>query len=106
MADAILYGVVQKIIESLGSSTLQQVVSIWGFKDDLEKMSNTVSTIQAVLEDAEDQQVQSSQVRDWLTKLRDAVFDAEDLLSYFSSQMFRRKVISGDAMLNLGCSTP
>ena len=37
MADAILYGVVQKIIESLGSSTLKQIGSIWGLKDDLEK---------------------------------------------------------------------
>ena len=87
MADAILYGVVRKIIESLGSSTLQQVVSIWGFKDDLEKMSNTVSTIQAVLEDAEDQQVQNRQVKNWLMKLREAVFDADDLLSEFSTRV-------------------
>ncbi|XP_050263442.1 putative disease resistance protein RGA4 [Quercus robur] len=98
MADAILYGVVQKIIESLGSSTLQQVGSIWGFKDDLEKMSNTVSTIQAVLEDAEDQQVQSRQVRDWLTKLRDAVFDADDLLSEFSTHVLRQNVMGGGRM--------
>ncbi|XP_023892157.1 putative disease resistance protein RGA1 [Quercus suber] len=98
MADAILYGVVRKIIESLGSSTLQQVGSIWGFKDDLEKMSNTVSTIQAVLEDAEDQQVQSRQVRDWLTKLRDAVFDADDLLSEFSTHVLRQNVMGGGKM--------
>ncbi|KAL4614437.1 hypothetical protein ACB092_07G054900 [Castanea dentata] len=98
MADAILYGIVRKIIESLGSSTLQQVGSIWGFKDDLEKMSNTISTIQAVLEDAEDQQVQSCQVRDWLTKLRDAVFDADDLLSEFSTHVLWQNVMGGSKM--------
>uniref|UniRef100_A0A7N2MVG2 Uncharacterized protein n=1 Tax=Quercus lobata TaxID=97700 RepID=A0A7N2MVG2_QUELO len=98
MADAILYGVVQKIIESLGSSTFQQVGSICGFKDVLEKMSKTVSTIQAVLGDAEDQQVQSSQVRDWLTKLRDAVFDADDLLSEFSTHVLRQNVMGGSKM--------
>ena len=43
-------------------------------KDELEKMSNTVSAIQAVLEDAEEMQVNNRQVRDWLMKLRDAVF--------------------------------
>ena len=66
MADAILYGIAQKIIESLGSSTLKQIGSIWGVKDDLEKMKSTVSTIQAVLADAEQQQVENHQVKDWL----------------------------------------
>ena len=80
MADAILYGIARKIIETLGSSTLKQIGSIWGVKDDLRKMKNTVSTIQAVLQDAEEQQDKNHQVKDWLMKLRDAVFDADDLL--------------------------
>ncbi|KAK4564518.1 hypothetical protein RGQ29_006549 [Quercus rubra] len=96
MADAILYGVVQKIIESLGSSTLKQIGSIWGVNDELEKMKNTLSTIQAVLEDAEEQQVKNHQVKDWLMKLRDAAFDADDLLSEFSTHVLRQKVMGGD----------
>ncbi|KAM4097916.1 hypothetical protein ACJW30_07G037700 [Castanea mollissima] len=96
MADAILYGVVQKIIESLGSFTLKQIGSIWGVKDDLEKMNKTVLAIQAVLQDAEEQQVQNHQVKLWLNNLRDVVFDADDLLSEFSTHVFRRKVMGGD----------
>ncbi|KAM3741973.1 hypothetical protein ACB098_07G037200 [Castanea mollissima] len=96
MADAILYGVAQKIIESLGSSTLKQIGSIWGVKDDLEKMNKTVLAIQAVLQDAEEQQVQNHQVEQWLNNLRDVVFDADDLLSEFSTHVFRRKVMGGD----------
>ncbi|KAM3742054.1 hypothetical protein ACB098_07G043400 [Castanea mollissima] len=98
MANAILYGVVQKIIVSLGSSTLQQVGSIWGFKDDLEKMSNTVSTIQAVLGDAEEQQVNNHQVKNWLMKLKEAVFDADDLLSEFSTHVLRQNVMGSSKM--------
>ncbi|XP_050259698.1 putative disease resistance protein RGA4 [Quercus robur] len=98
MADAILYGVVQKIIESLGSSTLKKIRSIWGVQDELEKMNDTVLTIQAVLEDAEEQQVQNHQVEHWLTKLREVVFDADDLLSELSTHVFRRKVMGGDKM--------
>ena len=90
MADAILYGVVQTIIESLGSSTLNQIGSIWGVKDDLKKMNNTVLTIQAVLQDAEEQQVKNHQVKDWLMKLRDAAFDADDLLSEFTTRVAAR----------------
>ncbi|XP_030941520.1 putative disease resistance protein RGA1 [Quercus lobata] len=98
MADAILYGVVRTIIVSLGSSTLQQVGSIWGFEDDLEKMSNTVSTIQAVLGDAEEQQGSNHQVKNWLMKLREAVFDADDLLSEFSTHVLRQNVMGGGKM--------
>ena len=99
MADAILYGVVQKIIESLGSSTLKQIGSIWGVKDDLEKMKETVLAIQAVLEDAEEQQVKNHQVKDWLMKLRDVVFDADDLLSEFNTRVLRQKVMGGDKIV-------
>ncbi|XP_065633822.1 disease resistance protein RGA2-like [Quercus suber] len=95
MADAILYGVVQTIIESLGSSTLNQIGSIWGVDDELEKMKNTISTIQAVLEDAEEQQVKNHQVKDWLMKLRDAAFDADDLLSEFSTHVLQLEVKDG-----------
>ncbi|KAK4564487.1 hypothetical protein RGQ29_006523 [Quercus rubra] len=95
MADAILYGVVQTIIESLGSSTLNQIGSIWGVNDELEKMKNTISTIQAVVEDAEEQQVKNHQVKDWLMKLRDAAFDADDLLSEFSTYVLQQEVMDG-----------
>jgi Leucine-rich repeat (LRR) protein len=103
MAEAILYCVTQTIIESLGSSTLQQIGSIWGVKAEFEKMTNTVSTIQAVLQDAEEQQVNNRQVRDWLMKLRDAVFDADDLLSNFSTHVLRQRVMGADKMPKKVC---
>uniref|UniRef100_A0A7N2RD33 Disease resistance protein RGA3 n=1 Tax=Quercus lobata TaxID=97700 RepID=A0A7N2RD33_QUELO len=95
MADAILYGVVQTIIESLGSSTLQPIGSIWGVKDDLEKMKNTVLAIQAVLKDAEEQQVENHQVKHWLMNLRDAVYDADDLLSEFTTHVLQLEAMDG-----------
>uniref|UniRef100_A0A2N9F9V8 Disease resistance N-terminal domain-containing protein n=1 Tax=Fagus sylvatica TaxID=28930 RepID=A0A2N9F9V8_FAGSY len=103
MAEAILYGVAQTIIERLGSSTFQEIGSIWGIKDEFYKMTNTVSTIQAVLHDAEDQQVNNRQVKDWLMKLRDAVFDADDLLSEFSTHILRQRVMGGHKMPKKVC---
>ena len=98
MADAILYGVAEKIIESLGSSTLKQIGSIWGVNDELEKMSNTVLTIQAVLQDAEEQQVENHHIKHWLITLREVVFDADDLLGKFSTHVFQQRVMDGDKM--------
>ena len=48
---------------------------------DLKKIKNTVSTILAVLVDAAEQQNHNHQVRDWLEKLKDAVYEADDLKS-------------------------
>ncbi|XP_075674038.1 putative disease resistance protein RGA4 [Castanea sativa] len=98
MADAILYGVAQSIIVRSGSFINQQIRLIRGVKAELQKMNHTVSTILAVLHDAEEQQVENHQAKDWLLKLTDAVFDADDLLSEFSTHALRQRVMDSDKM--------
>ncbi|KAL5719148.1 hypothetical protein ACHQM5_011969 [Ranunculus cassubicifolius] len=51
-----------------------------GVNKELEKLSETLSTIQAVLVDAEVKQINDKPMRDWLRKLKDAAYDAEDIL--------------------------
>ena len=50
MVEAIPFGIARKIIELLGSATFKEIGSIWGtdVKDDIEKLKNTVSSVQAV----------------------------------------------------------
>uniref|UniRef100_A0A2N9I0S0 Uncharacterized protein n=1 Tax=Fagus sylvatica TaxID=28930 RepID=A0A2N9I0S0_FAGSY len=98
MAEAILYGVAQKMIENLGSQIFQEIGSLWGVEDELENIKNTVSRIQALLQDAVEQQNHNHQVKDWLEKLKDAVYDADDLLSEFWTEASRRKAVSGNKM--------
>jgi hypothetical protein len=54
--------------------------SVPGVKKDVKNLSSTLSTIKAVLEDAENKQVTNPQLKDWLGKLKEAAFDAEDIL--------------------------
>ena len=79
MAEAILCGVAQTIIENLGSAAFEKFGPLWNVKDELESIKNTVSRIQAVL-DAVEQPNHNHQARDWLEKLKDAFYDADDLL--------------------------
>ena len=95
MAEAIPFGLVQKIIERLGSTAFKEIGSIWGVKDELENLKNTFSAIQAVLQDAEEKQDTNNQVRDWLMKLRDVAYDVDDVLSDFSTEDLRRRVMCG-----------
>ncbi|XP_057976320.1 putative disease resistance protein RGA3 [Malania oleifera] len=91
MAEAILFNFAEQILEQLGSRALIGIGSAWGIKGEFRKLENTVSTIKALLRDAEEQSATSHEVRDWLGKLKDAVYDADDLLDYFSTQASRRK---------------
>ncbi|XP_075645834.1 putative disease resistance protein RGA1 [Castanea sativa] len=91
MAEAILFGPAQKMIANLGSQTFQEIGSLWAVKGELEKIKNTVSAIKAVLLDAAEKRSHDHQVKDWLQKLNDAVYDADDLLSEFSTEAMRRR---------------
>jgi hypothetical protein len=96
MAEAVLFNTAEGIMKSLGSLALQEIGLLWGFKDELKKLGNTVSTIQAVLLDAEEQQAKNHAVKDWLGKLKDAIYEADDLLDDYSTQLLRQQVMTRD----------
>ncbi|KAG6632379.1 disease resistance protein RGA2-like [Carya illinoinensis] len=101
MAEAILFKVAAGITESLKSLALKEIGLLWGVKDELEKLQNTFSTIQAVLRDAEQKQwaKDGHRVRDWLEKLEDVVYDIDDLLDGFNTDCRLREMTTGDNML-------
>ncbi|KAL4601056.1 hypothetical protein ACB092_11G244000 [Castanea dentata] len=91
MAESIIYGVAQTIIESLGSQIFQEIGKICGVEKEIEKLKGTVSRIQAILKDAEEQQHHNHQVKDWLEKLKGAVDEANDLLSKYGTKTPKQK---------------
>ncbi|KAL4279055.1 hypothetical protein GQ457_03G010780 [Hibiscus cannabinus] len=95
MAEAVLFNIADRILGKLGNLALQESgLACGGVKEELEKLKNTVSTIRAVLLDADQEQrdAKSHEVRDWLGKLKDAVYDADDLLDDFSTHVLKRQV--------------
>ncbi|KAL4601130.1 hypothetical protein ACB092_11G250000 [Castanea dentata] len=111
MAEAILFGLAQKMIENLASRTFQDIGSLWGVEGELEKVKDTVSTIQAVLQDAAEQQSHNNQVKHWLEKLNDAIYEADDLFSEFYTEATRRSLVSGNKVVKevrtcFSCSNP
>ncbi|XP_042958013.1 putative disease resistance protein RGA3 [Carya illinoinensis] len=93
MAEGILFDIAARIIESFGSRALKEIGLFWGATaDQLEKLKNTVSTIQAVLLHAEEQGSVNGEVRDWLEKLEDVVYDADDLMDAFSTDYLLREM--------------
>ncbi|ONI20914.1 hypothetical protein PRUPE_2G040500 [Prunus persica] len=62
----------------------------------LMELKTTLLTLNAVLDDAEEKQIEKPNVREWLDELKHAVFDAEDLLDEINYEALRRK-LEGDA---------
>ena len=92
MAEGALFGLAGKVLELLGSLVVQEVKLASGVKTEIENLKSTVSTIQAVLLDAEKQSSHSHQIKDWLSKLKDVLHDADGLLEDISTQVLRQKV--------------
>ncbi|KAF7143536.1 hypothetical protein RHSIM_Rhsim05G0073000 [Rhododendron simsii] len=55
----------------------------------MKKLSSTLSTIEAVLEDAERNHLEDSVVQDWLRKLKDAAYEVDDILDECSTEILR-----------------
>ncbi|KAF3673359.1 putative oxidation resistance protein 1-like isoform X1 [Capsicum annuum] len=90
----ILFNLAAEILKSLGSLGTEEVESIYGLLDELKNLSATVSSIQAVLIDAEEQQGSSYLVRDWIKRLKKVFFEAVDLLDHVATEVKHRKLFN------------
>ncbi|TYI58706.1 hypothetical protein E1A91_D11G379900v1 [Gossypium mustelinum] len=98
MAEAIAFDLAVELITKLSSFTLSQIGLWWNLKDDLDDLKSTVSTVKAVLLDAEERSVTSQLVKDWLEKLKDVLYDADDLLDDFSTEALRKDLLGGNKL--------
>eukprot|EP00268_Persea_americana_P055367 TRINITY_DN6432_c0_g1_i2.p1 TRINITY_DN6432_c0_g1~~TRINITY_DN6432_c0_g1_i2.p1 ORF type:complete len:108 (+),score=15.64 TRINITY_DN6432_c0_g1_i2:240-563(+) len=94
MADVLISVIVQMAREKLTTRLMQEATSIWGLKKEVNKLSNTLTTIQSVLYDAEQKQMREEALRKWLTDLKYAAYDAEDVLDKFSYQALRFEIMN------------
>lgn len=99
MAESIIFDVAGSFLTKLRSSALRELGSLWGVNDELDKLQNTLSTIKAVLLDAEEQQSKSHTVRDWISKLKDVFYEIDDLIDEFSYETLKRQVLTKDTRI-------
>ncbi|KAM6576119.1 hypothetical protein CsatB_027956 [Cannabis sativa] len=85
MAEAVL----TVVLENLSLLIQKQVGSVLGVEKEMEKMRSMLSTISAVLEDAEERQSTNRAIKDWLQKLEDVSAELEDVLDDCEAEAFR-----------------
>lgn len=71
--------IVEKLIEVIGSELIKHICYRWGYKSELEKLEKTIITIKDVLVDAEAKRNLSMAQQGYISDLKAAVYDADDL---------------------------
>ncbi|KAF3449376.1 hypothetical protein FNV43_RR10104 [Rhamnella rubrinervis] len=77
MAEAVL----TVLLENLNSMIQKEFGLVWGVSKEMEKLTSILSTICAVLEDAEERQLRDKAIKNWLRKLKDVSEELDDILN-------------------------
>ena len=93
-AEFVLTFAAEGILTKVYSLAAQELALAWGFKAELEKLGESVSSIQDFLRGAADQRPddQGKAVEKWVKKLKQVAEDADDILDDFNYELLRRKV--------------
>ncbi|KAJ6819217.1 putative disease resistance protein RGA1 [Iris pallida] len=81
----------QVVFENLASTLLGELRLLSDVREDLESLKSTLLTVQDVLEDAETRSIRDKPLQSWLRKLKDAAFDADDVLDDFRTEAAPRR---------------
>ncbi|KAJ4962940.1 hypothetical protein NE237_022879 [Protea cynaroides] len=68
------------VLENINSLLQKEFALVWGVDGEMKRLSSALLTIRDVLEDAEVKQFKDKAIRGWLKKLKDAAYDADDIL--------------------------
>ncbi|XP_021753573.1 putative disease resistance protein RGA3 [Chenopodium quinoa] len=99
---SVVLTLVQTLLQLLDTPIGEEIESLWGYKSQLEKLKATMSTIRAVLLDAEKQERQqlelSHTLQDKLGRLKEAVYKADDLFDEVATLAQCKKLMSGSSV--------
>lgn len=87
MAEMALSPLLQVVFDRLASPVITQLQNLFGLKQNYEKLQQSLPIIRDLLEDVEGRQETVGVVKEWLSKLKDAAYDTEDLLDELASEI-------------------
>ncbi|XP_019055598.1 PREDICTED: disease resistance protein RGA2-like isoform X2 [Nelumbo nucifera] len=93
MADGLVSVFLGKLVSIIQQDIQKEIRLVTGVREDVEKLSSTLRSIQAVLKDAEEKQVKDNLVKVWLENLKDIAYDTDDVLDEWSTKIFMLKEV-------------
>ncbi|KAL7259337.1 hypothetical protein ACSBR1_005269 [Camellia fascicularis] len=75
--------VVSSVVRRLGGLLIDQVNFLQGVRDEVNYLRTKLEYMLCFLKDAEEKQDQDSRIRKWVSDIRDAAYEAEDIIDKF-----------------------
>ncbi|KAK3440976.1 hypothetical protein EUGRSUZ_B01237 [Eucalyptus grandis] len=100
MAEAVI-SIGGSVLANLITQAPGKVGNFGGIKRELQALESYVTMLHSVLDDAEEQQHQSSQIKDWVEKLKEAFYDLQDVLEEFNIEAMRRELRGDNQMIKV-----
>ncbi|KAG5223703.1 disease resistance protein [Salix suchowensis] len=91
MVEAVTSALGSLVLGNFNTLVLEELGLVFGLQTEFEKLKRTFMTVQAVLKDAEEKQWKDKDIRIWLQDLKDAAYNADDVLDEFSIEAQRRR---------------
>ena len=91
---SILSALVEVLVDRLASREVLDSFKSHKLDDGLlEKLNETLNTVNGLLDDAEEKQITKRAVKNWLNDVKHAVYEAEDILDEINYEYLRSKDI-------------
>lgn len=89
---AIVNSIIEVLVDKLASTEMMDYFRTKLDENLLKKLNNSLISINAVVQDAEQQQIRRPTVKEWICNVKDAMMDAEDVLDEIYIQNLKSKL--------------
>ncbi|CDP12427.1 unnamed protein product [Coffea canephora] len=83
MADPVISLVIERTVDLL----IQKIVFLKGVRRQVERLQNDLVRMRCFLKDADQRQTEDERIRNWVSEIRAAAYDAEDVIEIFASKV-------------------
>ncbi|KAJ0018381.1 hypothetical protein Pint_11519 [Pistacia integerrima] len=103
MAETIVSVIAEVLLGKLFSLASNEIGLAWGVQKDAQELVDTLTTIKAVLLDAEDKQIHNEKLKVWLGKLKEICYDVEDVLDEIEVEGLHKQVLNSQSSTRKVC---
>lgn len=89
MSDPVIGAILGELFAIMHKQIEEELRLVVGVDKDIQNLQITLESIQAVILDAEKKQVKEANVRLWLQRLRDALYDMDDVLAEWRAALLK-----------------
>ncbi|XP_071900928.1 probable disease resistance RPP8-like protein 2 [Coffea arabica] len=75
------------VIERTGDLLIQKIAFLKDVRRQVERLRNDLVRMRCFLKDADQRQDEDARIRNWVSEIRDAAYDAEDIIEIFASKV-------------------